>query len=91
LDIDWESGMTEALRPLTDRIVKALGRNEILEAHAHQEAMQQRYTPAMRYSELLAIVRKRLAELWVVPTTTKEFETYGRSIPNWPALKHHIV
>ena len=84
--IDWESGIIEALGPLTDQVGHALGRNDILEAHAHQEAMQQRYTPAKRYSELLAIVYKRLAEIWGVSTTIEECETYGRSIANWPAF-----
>ena len=84
--IDWESGMIEALRPLTERVGRTLGRNEIFEAHAQQESRQQRYTPTMRYSELLAVVHKRLAEQWGVPTTVKECETYGRSIPEWPAF-----
>jgi len=84
--IDWESGIVEALRPLTDRVGKALGRNEILKAHARQESMQQRYTPAMRYSKLLAVVHKRLAEFWGVPTSMEECEIYGRSIPHWPAF-----
>ena len=35
--IDWETGMTEALRPLTGRLGKPLSRNEVLEAHARHE------------------------------------------------------
>ena len=33
--IDWETGMVEGLRPLTDKIERNLTRNEILEAHAY--------------------------------------------------------
>ena len=55
--IDWESGMVEGLRPLTDRIAARDGsapeRNAILEAHARHESAQQLRTPSKRYSCLL--------------------------------------
>ena len=35
--IDWESGMIAGLTPLTDRVSRTLARNEILEAHIHDE------------------------------------------------------
>ena len=53
--IDWESGMIAGLAPLTSRLQKPLSRNEILEAHARHESAQQRWTPSMRYADLLAI------------------------------------
>ena len=43
--IDWETGMVEALKPLTDRAKTPLSRNAILEAHARHESMQQLQTP----------------------------------------------
>ena len=55
--IDWESGMIAALAALTGRVQKPLSRNDILEAHARHEAMQQRFTPAKAYRDLLAVVR----------------------------------
>ena len=61
--IDWESGMIEALKPLTDRRTP-LTRDAILEAHARHESVQQLRTPGKRYSDLLAVVYKRLAEEW---------------------------
>jgi 2-haloacid dehalogenase len=84
--IDWETGMATALKPLTDRVAPALGRDAILEAHALQESRQQRYTPAMRYSDLLAVVYKRLAEEWCAPADGEECAAYGRSIRDWPAF-----
>jgi 2-haloacid dehalogenase len=84
--IDWESGMIEALKPLTERVGRALARNDILEAHARQESRQQRYTPAKKYSDLLAVVYKRLAEEWGVKAALEECEAYGRSIPQWPVF-----
>ena len=84
--IDWESGMVAGLRPLTDQVKSSLTRNAILEAHARHESSQQRYTPAMRYERLLAIVYKRLAEEWGVPVSVEDCEAYGRSVHDWPAF-----
>jgi len=84
--IDWESGMVAGLRPLTDQVKSELSRNQILEAHARHESSQQRYTPAIRYEYLLAIVYKRLAEEWGVHVSTEDCEAYGRSVHDWPAF-----
>lgn len=83
--IDWESGMVQALSGLSDR-VPGLTRNQILEAHAHHESGQQAQTPGKRYSDILAIVYKRLAEEWGIHVTVDECEAYGRSVRNWPAF-----
>ena len=84
--IDWERGMIAALKPLTDRAAVALDRDAILEAHARQESRQQRYTPSMHYSDLLAVVYKRLAEEWGIAAEPDECAAYGRSIREWPAF-----
>jgi putative hydrolase of the HAD superfamily len=84
--IDWESGMFEALKPLTSKLAKPLSRDEILAAHARHESSQELVTPAKRYSELLAVVAKRLAEEWGVPASWDECLAYGNSIKNWPAF-----
>ena len=84
--IDWESGMIEALKGLTERAGRPLTRDQILEAHGRHEASQEAYTPAKLYRDLLAIVYKRLAEEWGVHATHEECVAYGRSIRNWPAF-----
>jgi 2-haloacid dehalogenase len=84
--IDWESGMVGALKGLTDRAQRPLTRDQILGAHARHEASQQRYTPAMRYRDLLSIVYKRLAEEWGVQASHEDCVAYGRSVGNWPAF-----
>lgn len=84
--IDWESGMAEALRTLSERVKVPLSRNQILEAHARHESAQQRQTPAKRYCELLPIVYKRLAEEWGVPVSIDQCEAYGLSVRDWPAF-----
>lgn len=84
--IDWESGMVEALKPLTGKLGRALSRNEILEAHARHESAQQLQTPARLYRDLLAIVYRRLAEEWGIAVSWSECVAYGRSVGNWPAF-----
>lgn len=84
--IDWESGMIEALKPLTDRVDSKKSRNEILEAHARHESSQQVQTPTKLYRDLLPIVYKRLAEEWGVSVTHEECVVYGRSVRDWPAF-----
>ncbi len=84
--IDWESGMIEALQPLTSRVKRPISRDDILEAHARHESSQQAATPAMTYSTLLAVVYKRMAEDWGVPAAWDECQAYGSSIRDWPAF-----
>ncbi len=84
--IDWESGMTAALAPLTDRLDRELSRDEILAAHGRHEVRQEAQTPTRPYRDLLAIVYRRLAEEWRVPVTWEECERYGESVADWPAF-----
>jgi 2-haloacid dehalogenase len=88
--IDWETGMFEALKPLTSKVKRNLLRDDVLEAHARHESAQQNFTPAMKYSELLAVVYKRLAEEWGVAASLAECQTYGGSIKNWPAFPDSV-
>ena len=85
--IDWESGIIDALKGLTARVKPPLTRDQILEQHADHESSQQRYTPAKRYRDVLAIVYKRLAEQWGVPAAHEDCVQYGRSVANWPAFE----
>jgi putative hydrolase of the HAD superfamily len=84
--IDWETGMLEALKPLTNKVSRALGRNEVLESHARHESFQQIQTPAKAYREILAVVYRRLAEQWGVSASWSECVDYGRSVKDWPAF-----
>jgi 2-haloacid dehalogenase len=84
--IDWETGMVEALQPLTSKIKKPLSRNAILEAHARHESSQQVQTPAKLYRDLLAVVYSRLAEEWGVAVNWDECQAYGHSVKDWPAF-----
>ena len=89
--IDWESGMFAALQPLVAKVKPALSRNTVLEAHGRHEAMQERFTPAKAYSELLAVVYKRLADEWRVPVSWDECLAYGNSVGDWPAFPDSVA
>ncbi len=88
--IDWESGMSAALKTLTSKAAMPLSQDEILAAHARHESSQQLQTPTMKYSELLAVVYKRLAEEWGVGVTWDECLAYGNSIKDWPAFADSV-
>lgn len=78
--------MVAGLKPLTDKVSQSLTRDAILEAHAFYESSTQRQTPGKIYSQLLAVVYKRLAEEWGA-VTWKECQTYGTSVEHWPAFE----
>ena len=85
--IDWESGIINGLAPLTSRVAEPLSRDQILEAHARHESTQQRWTPGYRYSDILTIVYKRLAEQWQVTATPDACVRYGQSVADWPPFE----
>jgi 2-haloacid dehalogenase len=89
--VDWESGMVEALKPLTSKASRNLTRDEILEAHARHESSQQVQTPAKLYRDLLATVYRRLAEEWGVSTSWSDCVAYGRSVRNWKAFADTVA
>jgi len=89
--IDWESGMVAALTPLVEKVDRPLSRNQVLEAHAWHESRQQRHTPAKRYSDVLAVVYKRLAEEWGVAVSWEQCQAYGRSVRDWPAFPDTVA
>jgi len=83
--IDWETGIFQALAPLTRRAGHS-DRNKVLESFAVHEAEQELLTPAMPYSQLLGLVYKRLAKDWGVKVTDEEANIFGASVPDWPAF-----
>ena len=88
--IDWETGMIEALRPLTSRASFDLSRDQILHAHARHESHQQLQTPSMLYRHLLPIVYRRLAEEWGISVSRQECLIYGGTVKNWPAFPDSV-
>lgn len=85
--IDWETGIVHAMKPLVERMGPAApGRAELLQCFAVEETAQALETPSMPYSQLLAVVYKRLATHWGVDGSDEEATQFGASVPGWPAF-----
>ncbi len=84
--IDWESGIWAALQPLVARAGGALAREAALAAFARHETAQEAATPGLVYSELLALVHRRLAAEWDVAPDANADRAFGASVGDWPAF-----
>jgi 2-haloacid dehalogenase len=84
--IDWETGITEALRPLLARHRIECPRDHILASFARHETAQEAETPGMIYSELLARVHRRLCDEWGIAAGEEDRRAFGASVGDWPAF-----
>jgi 2-haloacid dehalogenase len=89
--IDWETGLYTALEPLLRAARVELARDAVLAEFARHEAAQESATPAMRYSELLAEVHRRLARQWNVTLRDADHTAFARSVPQWPAFPDTVA
>jgi 2-haloalkanoic acid dehalogenase type II len=89
--IDWESGIMAALQPLLRAAGRPPARDAVLELYGRLEAAQEAETPAMPYSELLAVVHRRLAAELGLPTTAALDQAFGASVPDWPAFPDTVT
>jgi 2-haloalkanoic acid dehalogenase type II len=89
--IDWETGMLAALEPLAARSKQKRSRDEILEAYGEHESSQEHYTPTLKYSRLLAVTYKRIAENWGTPAPWDECVAFGLSMRKWPAFPDTVA
>ncbi len=81
--IDWETGLLAALQGLITCAPRLRSREEALRDYALHEAEQEHFTPTMKYSQLLAVVYKRLAENWEAPAPWAECATFAASLRTW--------
>ena len=88
--IDWETGINNGLRPLVAKTHAAPSRERVLQIFAQHESAQEAETPSMPYSQLLSVVYKRLAKVWNVGVTNEEANTFGASVPDWPAFSDSV-
>ncbi|OLN93091.1 (S)-2-haloacid dehalogenase [Colletotrichum chlorophyti] len=77
--IDWESGMLAALQPLLDENKRA--------DFSRQHLLEQRETPDLQYSQLLATIHPQIAEkLRLTAPTAESSKAFGDSVGRWPAF-----
>jgi 2-haloacid dehalogenase len=84
--IDWETGILAALAPWRARTRIGVEDEALLAAFARHESAQQRATPGLRYSVLLARVAAELGRELGAPPTAEEARAFGGSVPDWPAF-----
>jgi 2-haloacid dehalogenase len=85
--IDWESGIWDA----GQQLILANGRDDItrevfLRAFAIAETAQELETPDLIYPDLLTRVHSALASEFGLKTTSEFDQTFGASVPHWPAF-----
>jgi 2-haloacid dehalogenase len=81
--IDWETGLLAGLRGLVECAPTRRSREEVLRDYAEQEIEQEHFSPTMKYSQLLAVVYKRLAENWRAAAPWSECTTFAATIRTW--------
>jgi len=83
--IDWETGITSALRGWRERAGSRVTDEELLAAFAEIETGEQRADPG-RYPEILARVLRRLGERFGIAVTDEDAAAFGASGGDWPAF-----
>jgi 2-haloacid dehalogenase len=86
--IDWETGLSSALRPLAEQ--SGASAEDVLEAYGPIEHQLEEEFPGLRYSELLEKVYGRLAEHFGVAVDAEEARAFGASVGDWPAFPDSV-
>ena len=81
--IDWETGLFKALQGLITCSPRRRTREEVLDDYGLHEQEQEHFSPTMKYSQLLAVVYKRLGENWGTPAPWEECATFAASLKMW--------
>jgi 2-haloacid dehalogenase len=84
--IDWEAGIMKALQGLIACAPRRRSREEVLADYAFHEQEQEQFAPTMKYSQLLAVVYKRMSENWGAAAPWEECATFAASLRSWDAF-----
>ncbi len=88
--IDWEAGILDSLSSLRSKIANPPTDEELLQTFARLESEQERSTPQLLYSKILAEVYRRLATHYQVAISPEDWQTFASSVPNWPAFTDSV-
>ena len=83
--IDWESGLSAALRTILDPRGVRPDRDAMLETYAGYEAEAER-SPYRRYRDVLAVAGGRTCTAYGVEPSSDELAAFGGSVVDWPAF-----
>jgi 2-haloacid dehalogenase len=81
--IDWETGISNGLRPALARQGLEPGDDELLEAYARAEAAAEA-GPYRRYREILADSMRAVCEAFGFEATPGELSLFADSVGDWP-------
>jgi 2-haloacid dehalogenase len=84
--IDWEAGLSTALRAILDPRGVAPEHDPLLETYAGYEAEAER-PPYRTYREVLAFAGRRVAAAYGVEPTAAEIDDFAGSVVDWPAFE----
>jgi putative hydrolase of the HAD superfamily len=84
--IDWEAGISAVLVPWAAEQDLALGEEDLLLAHADNQAAVERETPTALYPEVLAEAFRRTGAMLGAPVSDQWAARLGGSVPDWPAF-----
>jgi 2-haloacid dehalogenase len=85
--IDWEAGMTRALRGWADAAGLAVSDRHLLNLVSEVETVVQgERSPALLYPAVLAEVLRRIGARLGAPVSDEEAARFGGSIGEWPAF-----
>ncbi|CRG86892.1 hypothetical protein PISL3812_03905 [Talaromyces islandicus] len=86
--VDWEGGILAAFQPILDKNNAQFSREHLLSTYYELEREQQKKTPDMPYSQVLATIHPVFAArlgLQVSPTEEESVQ-FGESVGHWPAF-----
>ena len=84
--IDWESGITAALRTWASARGIETSDADLLAAFSQAESRHQAATPSALYPEILAAVLRDIgAQIGAAPSMSEQI-AFGRSVQDWPAF-----
>ncbi|WP_435771518.1 HAD-IA family hydrolase [Nocardioides sp. SYSU DS0651] len=89
--IDFERGILDCLHAQWRGVLGAVSDQELLEAYARAEDVQQRLTPEMPFSEMLEPASRRLAAELGLSITDEMAMALRASIPDWPAFPDSVA
>ncbi len=84
--IDWEAGLTAALRRWADRRGAEATDAELLDAVAAVESVVQAEQPSLRYPLVLAESLRRVGAAQGAAVSDDDAREFGASVPDWPAF-----
>jgi 2-haloalkanoic acid dehalogenase type II len=85
--VDWENGILSALQPMLDKNPVRYSRNEILSVYEELEREEQKKSPDLPYSQLLAKIHSPLVRRLGLPMPTSDDDVaFGASVGSWPAF-----